>query len=73
MEELATWPSSSYTRRLLFEGRRVREVLAEMTPQEFGFGTVLVSWGALVTNHHKCAGLKKQTFILIVLEARGRS
>lgn len=51
----------------------MREVLAEMTPQEFGFRTVLVSRRALVTNHHKCAGLKKQTFILTVLEARGRS
>ena len=51
----------------------MREVLTEMTPQEFGFRTVLVSRRALVTNHHKCAGLKKQTFILTVLEARGRS
>lgn len=30
-----------------------RQVLAEMTPQEFGFRSVLVSRGALVTNHHK--------------------
>lgn len=41
-----------------------REVLAELTPQEFGFGSVLVSQGALVTDYHECAGLKKQTFIL---------
>lgn len=30
-----------------------RQVLAEMTPQEFGFRSVLVSRGTLVTNHHK--------------------
>ena len=51
-----------------------REVLAEMTPQELGVGSVSVSQGALVTNYHKCAGLKKQDiYSLIVLEARGQS
>lgn len=57
----------------LQESQGERQVLAEMTPQEFGFRSVSFSGGSCNKSSQMSWLEKTDIYSLIVLEARGRS